>query len=308
MAKLSISKSIQIDAPVEKVYQTVNDFNHWTAWSPWLIMEPEVQTEVSDDAKHYSWEGERVGSGNMTVLQETTNESVDYDLLFLKPWKSKAKIRFEMEPQGEGTQVRWLMDSKLPFYLFWMKKSMTAFIGMDYERGLHLLKDYVEDGEVHSDLDFKGFGNYPGCTYIGLQTVTAIKNVGPKMREDFTKIEDYLKDQKDLIDGNSFSIYHKWDMVKDQVRYTAGVPVKNIPQDLPDTMVSGTIPATRVYTLRHTGPYLHLGNAWSALNSMHRNKEFKMNKKIDPFEVYINLPGEVSENELITDIHFPVKD
>lgn len=40
---------------------------------------------------------------------------------------------------------------------------------------------------------------------------------------------------------------------------------------------------------------------------MQRSKEYTFNKGIDPFEVYMNLPGEVPEQELITEVHFPVK-
>jgi effector-binding domain-containing protein len=39
---------------------------------------------------------------------------------------------------------------------------------------------------------------------------------------------------------------------------------------------------------------------------MQRNKEFKYRKGIDPFEVYLNMPGEVPNEQLVTEIHFPV--
>jgi effector-binding domain-containing protein len=39
---------------------------------------------------------------------------------------------------------------------------------------------------------------------------------------------------------------------------------------------------------------------------MQRNKEFKYRKGIDPFEVYLNMPGEVPNEQLVTEINFPV--
>ncbi len=63
MPKMHIKKSVNIKAPVEKVYSKLNDFNHWTAWSPWLIMDPQATVTIAEDAKSYEWEGERVGSG-----------------------------------------------------------------------------------------------------------------------------------------------------------------------------------------------------------------------------------------------------
>ena len=40
---------------------------------------------------------------------------------------------------------------------------------------------------------------------------------------------------------------------------------------------------------------------------MQRSKTFKLNKRIDPFETYLNNPGEVPDRELVTEVHFPVK-
>ena len=59
-----------IGAPIDKVFNTVNDFNSWCSWSPWLIMEPSVKVDVSENNKSYSWKGNRTGSGNMKISKE----------------------------------------------------------------------------------------------------------------------------------------------------------------------------------------------------------------------------------------------
>ena len=304
---MHISKSTVINAPVDKVYNTLNNFNYWTSWSPWLIQDPEAKVEVAGDAKSYSWEGNTIGSGNMKVTAEKPNEAIDYDLNFLKPWKSSAKVRFEMKPKDDGTEVTWLMDSSLPVFMFWMKKMMVAYVGMDYERGLAMLKEYVEDGTVHSKLDFSGASTYPGCTYIGIKTDCTKETIGTQMGKDFDEVGTFMADHKDLVAGQPFSIYHKWDPVKNKISYTSGIPVSKVPDNLPDRFVTGEIPETQVYTVKHTGPYEHLGNAWSTMYTMERSKTFKTNKKIHPFETYANDPRSVPSNELITEVHFAIK-
>lgn len=270
-------------------------------------MEPGAKVDVGSDAKSFSWEGDRVGAGNMKVISEEVNQSVSFDLNFLKPWKSTAKTKFELKNNGDSTEVTWIMNSSLPFFMFWMKKMMLAFISMDYDRGLALLKDYVEDGEIHSKLEFKGETAYAGCNYIGFKNSCAIKSMGDSMKNDFNKLHSYASEHGDNIDGPPLTIYHKWDMVKGQVEYTSGFPMKEISKDLPSDMISGSIPDTKVYSLAHTGPYTHLGNAWSTLYTMQRNKEFKLNKQADPFEVYVSNPEEVTANELVTVINFPIQ-
>ena len=307
MPKMSIKRSVEVYAPADKVYNVLDNFNTWTAWSPWLIMDPEAKVNVREDAKYYEWEGERVGSGQMSIINEKENESIDYDLLFLKPWKSKAKVSFHTKTKGDSTEVTWTMDSSLPFFMFWMKAMMEAFVGMDYERGLNMLKDYMEHGEVKSKLDFRGEKQFEGCKYIGISRTCTKEQLGEMMSSDFDKIWAYMGDKKDNIGGYPFSIYAKWDMVKNRISYTSGVPVKEVPSDLPEGIIVGEIPATRVYELHHTGPYTHLANAWSTLNNMARGKAFKWNKKIWPWEFYLNDPTETPEDQLETAVYFPVK-
>jgi len=127
------------------------------------------------------------------------------------------------------------------------------------------------------------------------------------MEADFTKLWSVIGQNTDLVSGEPFSIYHKFEMVKNQVSYTCGVPVKSIPSDLPAGVFSSELKPMKIYTLRHVGAYLHLGNAWTTMQMMMRNKEFKAVKGIHPFETYVNNPGEVDDKELITDINFAVK-
>lgn len=307
MAKMNISKSIEINAPVDKVFSKINDLNHWTAWSPWLILEPETKVTVRDDAKYYEWEGERTGSGHMTITSEKENERVDLDLVFLKPWKSKAKVGFILKSKGEQTTVTWTMDSSMPFFMFFMTKMMEAFVGMDYERGLRLLKDYVEDGEVHSKLEIQEKGNYAGCQYIGIKKQCKIADLGTEMSQDFDKMWAYMHDKMDLVNGNPISIYHQWKFVKGTCQYTVAIPVSKTPDDLPGGFITGEVPATPVYTVVHTGPYEHLGNAWSLMSNLQRSKVFRYNKKIHPFEEYLNDPSSTDPLEYQSAIRFAVK-
>lgn len=306
MPKIALSKSILIDSPVAKVYDIVSDFNQWTVWSPWLLMDPEGKVTVAEDRQSYEWDGKRTGKGNMKITGSKKDTSVEYDLNFLTPWKSYAKVAFELKEVDGKTEATWIMDSSLPWFMFWMKKMMIAFIGMDYERGLRLLKDYAEDGKTHSDLQFLGESTKEGCEFIGIKSTVSIPEIGESMSKEFTQLMEIIV-ESGLQTGEPFSQYHKWDMVNQKATYTAAVPVKSIPDKLPAGVIKGSLPSTKVYTLKHTGPYHHLGNAWSTLYNMQRGKEFKLNKKVDPFESYVNSPMEVDEKQLVTEIHFPVK-
>ncbi len=303
---MHVSKSISIQAPMDKIYQTLNDFNHWQKWSPWLIQEPEAKVTVADDNKSYSWEGQRIGSGEMQVTAEEDGKSIDYDLTFLKPWKSHAKVRFEFEEKGDDVEVTWLMDSSLPFFMFFMKKMFEGFIGMDYERGLKMLKELMENDEVLTTVDVKGPGHTPGCKYLGVTTNCSLEEIGERMAADLGDLGKWAGENAEIA-GPPFTIYHKWDVVNRRVEYTSAVPVKAFPEDVPSHYQQNEMPALGTYCVRHTGSYHHLGNAWSTGMNLQQNKAFKQNKKHHPFEVYVSDPTDVAEKDLVTDIHFPTK-
>jgi predicted transcriptional regulator YdeE/uncharacterized protein YndB with AHSA1/START domain len=307
MPKFSILKSVTIQAPIEDIYKVLCNFNHWKAWSPWLVMEPEAKVQISGDGKSYQWFGKRVGEGKMQILSEQKNKKIDYSLNFIKPWKSKADVSFSLTEKEGAVEVSWTMHSQLPFFMFWMKKMMIAFISMDYNRGLNMLKDLIEQGTVPSKLVFKGVENLPPTDYVGIKTYCSHSAIGDCMARDFTQLQNYVRVQSDIPNTQPFSIYHKWDIVKKTVEYTAAIPVTSKPQTVPAGFILGQVPATKIYTIRHIGPYTHIANAWSTLYNMQQNKELKCQKNIHPFEVYVNDPANTDKNDLITDISFPIK-
>ena len=306
MPKLQVNRSIKIDAPVADVFSKLNNFNNWQPWSPWLVQEPEAKVTVAEDTKSYSWEGNRIGSGKMKIEQEEENKSIHYDLVFLKPWKSKAKTWFELSEEDGGTKAIWYMDSSLPFFMFWMKKMMNAFIGMDYERGLNMLKDYVERGSVPTEVELKGVETFNSEKYVIRKTATSIDNLGTAMQKDLGALMEWAENNGGYH-GYPITIYHKWDMVKRQVEYSSGVPVKELPASVDSGFHTLELPQMQTYTIVHKGEYKHLGNAWSTGMNLSQNKVFKQSKAHHPFEVYITDPTETKPEDTITEIRFPVK-
>lgn len=306
MPKTHVNKKVIVNASAEQIYAILADFSHWAAWSPWSIMEPEVNITISENNSYYEWVGGRTGSGNMRIVGQVENKSVSIDLNFLKPWKSYAKVEFHLKPSGEGTEVTWTMDSSLPFFMFWMKKMMEIFIGMDFDRGLRLLKDYAEDGEAHCKLTFGGRESHAGFQFVGMRTECTMETMGKKMEEDMPKLAQLAQENGLQITGPAFTQYHKWDVKNSRVVYTSGIPVAEVPANLPAGFFKGSIPATTVQTITMQGPYHHLGNAWSTLYSMQRNKEFKLNKAVHPFEEYHNSPHDTAQNDLLTKVCFPI--
>ena len=274
MPKIHVAKSIEINAPIAQVFRKINDYNQWRPWSPWLVLEPEATTDIEEGGKAYSWSGARIGSGYMKITNEVQNERLDMDLTFLTPYKSKVKVWFTFSEQNGSTTVNWYMDNSLPFFMFWMKNMMTTLIGMDYDRGLTMLKDYAETGTVPAKMETTGQVQYPGCSYVGINTDSGIQKLGPDMERDFGTLNEYFHSNNIEPAGEPFAQYHKWDMKRGRTNYTVGIPVTEKPADMPSNLVYGEIPATTVYEIKLTGPYRYIGNGWSLGQNLMRSKVF----------------------------------
>ena len=135
MPKFNITRSIQINAPQQKVFDTVADYGTWTSWSPWLCAEPDAKVTVSDDSNSvgsgYSWDGEVVGAGELEHLKLVGCERIEDEIRLLKPWKSTSQVSFDVKQVVDGSELVWSMAGSLPWFMFWMKPMMQTLIGMD---------------------------------------------------------------------------------------------------------------------------------------------------------------------------------
>ena len=305
MPQFNVTRSISINAPLDSVYNVLLDFKQWPAWSPWLIVEPDCKLDYADDGQSYRWDGQLVGSGEMVIEDVKPSARIDYRRTFLKPWKSKSSVSFELAVQGEQVDVTWNMTGSLPFFLFWMKKTMSAMVGMDYDRGLRMLKDYLETSSVPSSLSYSENDHVDEYQYVGIKNTCSIESIGDTMSADFKSLHAAAAENAIECVGMPFSLYHKWDLANGTGEYTIGFPVASIPSPLPQGLVIGTQPACDTYAIKHTGPYRHIGNAWSSGMIRARSKLFQQDKRIPPFEVYETEPETTPENELIATVHFP---
>ncbi|MFM9904504.1 MAG: SRPBCC family protein [Pyrinomonadaceae bacterium] len=153
--EFSVIRDATFNAPPERIFEQVNDFHKWQAWSPWAKIDPAMKTTYSGPAtgvgSSYAWTGNsEVGEGKMTISESKPNEQIKIDLDFIKPFEAKNVTSFTFKPDGGKTTVTWKMSGKKNFMMkaFGMVMDMDKVVGGDFEKGLAQLKPVVESPAV----------------------------------------------------------------------------------------------------------------------------------------------------------------
>ncbi len=152
-----VSRSVLIAAPAARIFDQVEDFRAWSAWSPWEGIDPTMTRTHGGPAAgigaSYRWAGNRnVGEGAMTITDARPGEHLGLAIEFIKPFAAKNRITFDFVTNGNGTTVTWTMSGTSSF----MFKAMGLFINCDkmigdqYEKGLAQLKIISEAGARQS--------------------------------------------------------------------------------------------------------------------------------------------------------------
>ena len=146
-----IERSATVNAPASVVFNQVNDFHKWEAWSPWAKLDPNMKQSYegapAGPGAIYSWTGnDQVGQGRMTITDSKPGALVKIKLEFIKPWAATNATDFTFTPQGNQTSVKWTMDGDNNFMgkAFGLFMSMDKMVGGDFEKGLAQMKTVAE--------------------------------------------------------------------------------------------------------------------------------------------------------------------
>jgi uncharacterized protein YndB with AHSA1/START domain len=147
----SVQRAATMKAPPETIFALINDFHQWGTWSPWEHKDPAMQRTFSGaqsgKGSVYAWDGNKnVGSGRMEILEASAPSKIVIKLDFFKPFEGHNTAEFTMLPQGDATNLTWLMHGPAPFMskLMQVFMNMDRMIGKDFEAGLANLKQATE--------------------------------------------------------------------------------------------------------------------------------------------------------------------
>lgn len=146
-----ITRHMTISVPAALVFEQVNNFHLWQAWSPWARIDPNANTifegPMSGIGAIYRWSGnQQIGAGNMTIIDSQPNQLIRIRLEFIRPQPGVSTTEFTFESDEGNTLVRWSMSGHNNF----ITRAVCTFVSMDkivgsmFEQGLHNLRAVLE--------------------------------------------------------------------------------------------------------------------------------------------------------------------
>ena len=92
-------------APPARIFELINDFHRWAAWSPWEKLDPAMKKTfaalASGKGAVYEWAGNsKAGEGRMEITGTSPGSKVTIKLDFLKPFEAHNTAEFTLDARG----------------------------------------------------------------------------------------------------------------------------------------------------------------------------------------------------------------
>jgi len=310
-----VSDSKIIDAPIEVVFNKVNEYKTWENWGPWKNEDPTMRfsyaEKTSGEGASYSWEGEM--SGSMQTTKVIPNSEIQQELTLNTPaGERNSQVYWLFEEVEGGTKVTWGMKGDHPM----IDKIYYEFGDMDFNatmhdmniKGLEGIAEAVQNDMKEYTVNVDGVNQYGGGFYMYNTTASKQTYVLKKMESMFAQVKGYMEQNKIPASGNPFILYNAMDDLNNTVIFSAAVPVRDrviTPEGSP--IISGLLEAGTAVKTTLKGNYTNLSEAYSAAKKYINENNFQQDPNARTFEVYVTNPEETpNPAEWITEIYIPI--
>jgi effector-binding domain-containing protein len=310
--KFEITKSAQVNAPADYVFDEVNDLQKWTNWSYWHSLDPKAEMKYSEQKSgigaSYEWKSEETGEGKLVVTESTPSASLAADLFFMQA-KEPAKAWYKFEPSSEGTNVTmgFSTDFGMNPIMRWMgvvmfpKEMEKAF---DYN--LKKLKE-VAEAKPKFSVAISVEETTP-VSYVGLSSSMGYedeKAISAQMGKSYGELAAAMMKAKVQMTGPAFAMFPKWDEAAKQMEMVCAFPVAADAKMPTKYKVMQTSGGKAVKAI-HTGDYAKLKSTHEQISQYMSFKKLEVNGA--PWEVYMTDPRvEKDTTKWVTEVYYPVK-
>lgn len=149
----SVTREVIVNKPKDEVFNYIKYLKNQDNYSVWAKMDPEMKKEYkgTDGTVGFvsAWESkkENVGKGEQEIKAIEPGKRIDYELRFLKPFKSTSPAYLEtIAVDDNKTKVVWGFEGYMgvPSNLMLLIMDFEKLLGNDLQNGLDNLKAELE--------------------------------------------------------------------------------------------------------------------------------------------------------------------
>ncbi len=242
-----ISKSIIINAPVQKVFPQLIRVKSWKKWDPWFSKDSTQRRtyfgNLSDANSGLRWTSNylRLREGTLFIDSFLLNSTIDFSLEVKNDILNSRGIgSFNLIEDENNTSVTWKLESNL----LYPKKILNYFfenlLEKDLEIGLGRLKYYVESGSYA--VEEKAKDEIQITTEFDVNyAILKAKNITPNGLDGFflsayKTLYGYTQTNGLSAKGPARALFYSWSNDISKKKVAAAIPISNILEETGDSV------------------------------------------------------------------------
>ena len=307
----NIQRTRVIKAPVEVVFNSINDYKNWQHWGPWYEMDSTIVASYPEQTSgvggSYTWTG-KDGNGSMKTLSLISNKEIIQEIDF--GMGSTPLVYWLFNEVDGNVELTWGMKGESTFSekaYFLTQGGVDKAMGPMFDRGLELFDSYLlKQMNAHS-FNVQGVVDFGGGYYLYRTTSCKMEDIERKMGEMFPTVMQYMTDNNITPAGLPFTLHHKWDEENNTTIFSTAIPVMERIITTGDVL-SGHLKKQKTYKTTLKGAYKHLKMAWSESYKNLSESGLKPLENGEPFEVYKVSPHDApNPAQWVTEIYIPIE-
>ena len=146
----SMSRTIEINAPLTTVFTNLTDLNVYAKWNPFPEGDPTNTNEITGNGvgAYMTWKGEKTGEGKMTIAEVEQDKKITVKMDFYKPMNGEGVVQWLTSSKSEtSTELVWTFEQNLPYFNRYFGLFMDSMMGKHFEKVLSNYKAMMESAQ-----------------------------------------------------------------------------------------------------------------------------------------------------------------
>ncbi len=309
--EFTIERSKIINSPKSTIYSYINDSKNWKEWNSWAVEDSLLNVTYLQNASTknqiISWEG-KDSNGDIETLKSVSNDSI-YQIMNFNG--NSAEVILRLKDTLKGTKISWKANVKLGF----VNKIIATFNGNIEEEVSSMFEKSLTNLDRRLDYEINtykanviGVFIRPECFYLEQTFTSEFSKVRRNSEIVFNKITTFCKQNKIIISGKPFLIYHNYDLQKQLTKISICIPIKEeIFITEGSEFLCKKLRSQAVIKATLNGDYSHSKIALDKANTYIKEKKYIKNTVYSHFEIFVvDKTKTNNSSKWITEIQIPV--